>query len=286
MIDLYSVDTWQACLEDNQTDDTTFSEYETETPIEGAKPRMKKYCLSFKYGDKVLGILPFVLEPGESLTEWQVDLFENIGDDIAIALKSGQERHAFYEMRTSEAALAERREVSHYLHDHLGQSLGYLHIKMDQLIIERDKLTLDKVYDDLSKMREAVNDSYEIVRGILETIHEETAPSLTNLLMEHARKVSQRSNLEIDFKSKGNPVPLPTEVQRAVFYAFEESSVMRKNTPRQVRLMYWPSGEETTLGSRSPMMGSVSILNRLIPISTLEWKSLMNAWRKSMGISP
>ena len=170
-----------------------------------------------------MGILPFVLEPGESLTEWQVELFENIGDDIAIALKGGQERHAFYEMRTSEAALAERREVSHYLHDHLGQSLGYLHIKMDQLIIERDKLTLDRVYDDLSKMREAVNDSYEIVRGILETIHEETAPSLTNLLMEHARKISQRSNLEIDFKAKGNPVPLPAEVQRAVFYAFEES---------------------------------------------------------------
>jgi signal transduction histidine kinase len=126
-------------------------------------------------------------------------------------------------MRTTETALEERREVSHYLHDHLGQNLGYLHIKMDQLIMERDKLSLEKVNDDLEKMREAVNDSYEIIRGILETIHAETNTSLTDLLMEHAKKISQRANFKIDFKVRGKPIHLPTEVQRAIFYAFEES---------------------------------------------------------------
>jgi two-component system sensor histidine kinase DegS len=165
----------------------------------------------------------FKLDAGSSLTEEQVDIFENIGDDIATVLKAGQDRKILYEIRTSEAALAERREVSHYLHDHLGQSLGYLHIKMDQLISQKNQYSLEAVYEGLETMRAAVNESYEIVRGILETIHFETTPVLTNLLLEHARKISQRANFQIDFKTKGQPINLPTEVQRAIFYAFEES---------------------------------------------------------------
>jgi signal transduction histidine kinase len=182
-----------------------------------------KYCLSFKYGGKVLGILQFKLDEGETLADGQVELLEGSGDEIGIALKAGQERQSFYEMQASKTALAERREVSHYLHDHLGQNLGYLHIKMDQLLLEKEQLTIQRVLDDLGPMSRAVNESYEIVRGILETIHAETAPSLTNLLMEHARKISQRANVDIDFKTRGKPVSLPREIEKAIFYAFEES---------------------------------------------------------------
>jgi nitrate/nitrite-specific signal transduction histidine kinase len=89
--------------------------------------------------------------------------------------------------------------------------------------MEKENLSMDTFYADLEQMRKAVNESYEIVRGILETIHSETVPSLTNLLVEHARKVAERAHLQIDFKTRGKPTPLPPEVQRAVFYAFEES---------------------------------------------------------------
>lgn len=185
--------------------------------------KAEKYCLPIQYSENLLGVLQFRLKPGETLNNEQEDIFRNISDELALALKAGRDRKAFYEMLTSETALAERRSVSHYLHDHLGQNLGYLHIKMDQLITEKDQLSLEKVFEDLMMMRNAVKDSYEIVRGVLETIRPETAPVLTNLLLEHARKVSQRANFEMDFKTKGKPVHLPKEVQRAVFYAFEES---------------------------------------------------------------
>jgi signal transduction histidine kinase len=213
----------ESCRIYDPTVETTFCSCESDSSSNNTGPQSQKYCFSFRYGGRVLGILPFMLEAGEALSDEQMELFENIGDEIAIALQGGQDRRAFYDMRKSETALEERRDLSHYLHDHLGQSLGFLHIKIDQLIIDRNKLTLDQVYVDILKMREAVNDSYEIVRGILETIHAETAPSLNNLLMEHARKISQRANLEIDFKTKGQPAALPVETQRAVFYAFEES---------------------------------------------------------------
>jgi signal transduction histidine kinase len=140
-----------------------------------------------------------------------------------VALKAGQDRKVLAELRNSETALAERRSVSHYLHDHLGQNLGYLHLKMDQLLTEKDKLSMEKVLADLELMRDAAYESYEIVRGVLETIHPETTQTLTNLLMEHARKISQRADIEIDFKTKGKLLMLPEEAQSAIFYAFEES---------------------------------------------------------------
>jgi signal transduction histidine kinase len=48
-------------------------------------------------------------------------------------------------------------------------------------------------------------------------------PLLTNLLLEHAGKISRRANLEIDFKILGNPAHLPIDINRAVFYVFEEA---------------------------------------------------------------
>ncbi len=221
--DFCTVEACQDCLSMDARNEKTFHLCpDQENHVDGSGPR-QKYCLSFRYGGKVLGILLLKLTPGETLTDKHMELFENIGDEIAISLQAAQDRQAYYEMRTSEATLAERREVSHYLHDHLGQSLGYLHIKMDQMIMEKDHLTIEGVLTDLEQMRKAVNESYEIVRGILETIHAETAPSLTNLLMEHARKISERSHMEINFKTRGKPAALPADVQRAVFYAFEES---------------------------------------------------------------
>jgi nitrate/nitrite-specific signal transduction histidine kinase len=171
----------------------------------------------------MLGILQFKLVDGISLSREQEEIFRNIGDEIGNTLKMGQDRRGFLEMRTSETALAERRSVSDFLHDHLGQNLGYLHFKIDQLISEKDRLSLERVFHDLEHMRSAANESYEVLRGVLETILPGSKPLLTNLLMEHARKVTERSNIQMEFKIKGKPVPVPIEIQRAIFYAFEES---------------------------------------------------------------
>jgi signal transduction histidine kinase len=202
--------------------DFTFSQCESESLAGGLLSKAQKFCLPVKDKERLLGVLQFTMRPEKSLTGEQVDIFKNIGDVIAVALKNGQDRKTFYEMLTSESALAERRSVSQYLHDHLGQNLGYLHIKLDQLITQRQQLSLEMVLNDLETMRNAANDSYKIVRGILETIRPETTQTLANLLLEHARKVSLRANFEVDFQTEGRPYPFPQEVQSAIFFAFEE----------------------------------------------------------------
>ena len=221
--DQCSEEACEECVRNASSNDLTFRLCDTEVSTGGSKSQAQNYCLPIKDNERLLGVLQFSLEPGKALTEEQVDIFRNIGDNVAVALRAGQDRKVWSDLRTSETALAERRSVSNYLHDHLGQNLGYLHLKMDQLLMEKDQLSLERVLADLELMRSAAFESYEIVRGVLETIHPETNQTLSNLLLEHARKISRRSDIDIDFKTRGNPVMLPEETQRAIFYAFQES---------------------------------------------------------------
>jgi signal transduction histidine kinase len=221
-VDLCTGGSCQECIKKGQTPELSFFPSDPESISSGLVSQDQKYCLAIKDDVRLLGILQFTLEPGATLTYAQDDIFKNISDDLAVALKAGQDREVLQEMLNSETALAERRSVSHYLHDHLGQSLGFLHIKMDQLLTGKESLSLEKVLVDLELMRDAADESFEIVRGVLETMRPETTRTLTNLLLEYARKLSQRANFQLDFKTKGKPVLLPEEAQNAVFYAFEE----------------------------------------------------------------
>ncbi|MBI5295234.1 MAG: hypothetical protein HY869_07140 [Chloroflexi bacterium] len=181
------------------------------------------HCLPIQYGKTLLAILIFRLEVGKTLSAEQIETFENISDEMAVAIKIGQEHKVLGEMFSAKAALDERRTVSHYLHDHLAQNLGYVHFKLGQLISEKEQLSLEKISTELERMRVASKESYEIMRGTLETLNQQTTPLLTNLLIESARKVAQRANFEITFKTHGRPMPLEPNVQRAVFYVFQES---------------------------------------------------------------
>lgn len=222
-IDFDSVGICKKYLDENLRNGSKFGQCESISADGAASPQAQAFCLPIQYGESLLGILQFRLKAGKTLTQEQSEIFENIGDEIAIALKIGEERKAFDEMSSIKTALDERRTVSHYLHDHLGQNLGYVHFKLGQLISEMDQLSPEKMRSELERMRDAASESYDIMRGTLETINLETTPSLTNLLIEHARKVAQRANFEIAFKAVGKPVPIDANIQRAIYYAFQES---------------------------------------------------------------
>ena len=247
--ELVSLEPCRGCIQNGLVADLPFSQCNEFSSGGVIFSQLKSYCLQIKDGTNLLGILQFTLEQGMTLTDLQAAIFSNIGDEIMIALKNGQERRNFYEMLASETALAERRSVSQYLHDHLGQNLGFLHIKLDQLITQGQKLSLENVLHDLEMMRNAANDSYKIVHGILEKNRPETSLTLTNLLLEHSRKVSLRANIEVDFKTRGTPMPLLQDVQSTIFYAFEEllSNIEKHARADKISILADWSGDEFIL---------------------------------------
>ena len=166
--------------------------------------------------------LKFKLRPGLRLSSDEEKVFLHISDEIAVALRAGRNHKRLAELLAVETAMAERRLVSAYVHDQLGQNLGYLHLKLDQLVTSEGVITSKEIQKDLKQLREVANNSYEIVRDILKKMQPESIPHLTNLLKEHATKVSQSANLTLEFKSMGKPIPLASNIQQTIFYAFHE----------------------------------------------------------------
>jgi len=167
-------------------------------------------------------ILRFKLKLENKLPLDDEELFLNIGDEITLALQASQDRKRLYEMQSAEVAMAERRIVSAYVHDQLGQNLAYMHLKLDQLGTNENEIQLKDLRRDLKQLREVANESYEIVRDILKKLQPETIPHLTNLLREHARTVSRRADFELNFKAIGSPIHLATNTQQLVFFTFRE----------------------------------------------------------------
>jgi signal transduction histidine kinase len=185
-------------------------------------PEDRRYYLPLVYGNTLLAVLQILVIPGQNLTRRQAAVFQNIGDDLAVALKLCQDRRTSDEFHLAETSLNERRKVSHYLHDYLGQNLGFLQLKLGQFKDDAERLTPEQTSSDLQRMVEVASDSYKIVRGILETNQAETSPDLTNMLREHAQKVAQRANIEVRLNTSGKSGPLCIDTQRAVFYVFQE----------------------------------------------------------------
>jgi signal transduction histidine kinase len=180
------------------------------------------YSLALLHRDFPSAVLKFRLNAGATLSEDEKEVFENIGDEIVAVLQSSQDRKRLVEMQSAQAAMAERRLVSSFVHDQLGQNLGYIHLKLDQLTSQSSLKALKHVRAELERLRDVANESYEIVRDILKKMQPETIPHLTNLLHEHAKTVSRRANFDLEFKTLGKPVYLPAPVQQMIFFGFRE----------------------------------------------------------------
>ena len=179
------------------------------------------YCLPIRNEGNLMALMRFSLLPGNKLNREQTRIFENIGDDMALALRTGLDRKSLSELRISEASLRERKKVTHFLHDSLGQNLAFLRLKIGQVLAE-GKLPQETFHNDLIHMLDVAEDSYEIVRGTLETMVPQTTPSITNLLQEYAGKIARESHFDLAFEVKGKPCEITTPLQQEVFYVFRE----------------------------------------------------------------
>jgi signal transduction histidine kinase len=184
---------------------------------------------SLVYSWKIVGVnipttvLKFRLKAGGKLYEYDdYEDFHNVSDEIIVALRASHDRKMLFEMQAAQVAMAERRHVFAYVHDQLGQNLGYMHLKLDQLGSAENYSDLKYVRAEVNQLRNVANESYEIVRDILKKLQPETIPHLTNLLHEHARSISRRASFELDFKVSGKPIQLSPEIQQVIFFVFSE----------------------------------------------------------------
>jgi len=208
---------------------------------EGSAPRPYSlvYSLRIRDDDSPLTILRFRLAPGRRLSSDEETALERISDDISVALRAGRDHKRIAELLSVQVAMAERRMVSAFVHDRVGQNLAYLHLKLDQLAEDETSFGSWRARQDLRQLREVANESYEIVRDILKKLQPETIPNLNNLLQEHARRVARSGHFDLDFKTTGETVQLPGGIQNAIFFAFSEvlNNVEKHSGASQVEVL-------------------------------------------------
>ena len=204
------------------------------------------YCLPITDGYTMMAILRFKLAVGKKLLPEQVNILNNVIDEMAIGLKTSYERKIQAEMRIAEANLIQRKDIWRYLHDHLGQNLAYLRLKLDQFSKPTIPISLSEIRSDLLRMRDMTDESYMMVRNWLENRHPETQSQIADLLQLYARKVAQREEFELNFSSEGTPTPLLPSIQREIYYVFREavSNIAKHSGANKVEVMLaWGSSD-------------------------------------------
>ncbi len=140
----------------------------------------------------------------------------------------------------------ERARLARDLHDSLGHSLGYLHLKLDALAGARALSENLEVRRELAQMRDVTNEAYEVVRGMLAASLPHTSTDLATALLVQARSVGQRGKFKVQVTSEGQPRTLSPIVQQQLLYLFQEAlvNVEKHAYARQVDInVEW--GEDT-----------------------------------------
>jgi len=131
-------------------------------------------------------------------------------------------------LRTAQAETERERErarIARNLHDSLGHSLGYLHLKLDELAGSRALSENLEVRQELAQMRDVTNEAYEVVRGMLAASLPNTSTELATALLVKARSIGHRGDFKVQLASEGQPRPLCPVVQQQLLYLFQEALV-------------------------------------------------------------
>jgi PAS domain S-box-containing protein len=117
----------------------------------------------------------------------------------------------------------ERARIARDLHDSLGQSLAYLHRKLDEFTTTNILPELEPVRPQLTRMRDVANEAYEIVRGMLAAARPSNSTDLATALLAQAQSARNRARFKVNLVNEGQPRRLSPIVQHQVLYIFQEA---------------------------------------------------------------
>jgi len=181
------------------------------------------YCLPLSYGDAMRAMLQLRLPPDTKPTSDQVEMLNNLGPEMAIALRAAQENHIRKQLAAEQAAEAVRQEITRDMHDMLAQNLAYMQLKLDQISHLEQRQKEEVLQKDLLKLRDVADESYELVRSTLGALHPNNSRRLVDVLSQHAYTFADRADFEVKFTQEGQSQPLDPMVIHHIYQLFREA---------------------------------------------------------------
>jgi signal transduction histidine kinase len=177
-----------------------------------------RYCLPLMRGSLPIAFLYLYFSPDVILSVEEMNLLGGMAAPMVVAIHGAQpQRSAAIQ---AEATELERQRIARDLHDTLGQSLAYLHLKLDQLTGDDTLREIGAIRQELERMRDVANDSYQKVRETLNDLRSGDVPDLAAALLQSARSAGSMAGFEADLVVDGQPRPLSVPVQRHILSIF------------------------------------------------------------------
>lgn len=181
------------------------------------------YHIPINYGNLPIGILNLILPKHQLIDHEHSQLLSNTAEDIAIGLSAARQRQEQHAIEVANAASNERLEIARDLHDTLGQNLGYLHLKLDQILTTDESQSLISKRSELEQLRDLANESYELVRNTLVILHHRSDHRIGELFNAHSQIIAKRGGLTVSVNEEGEPSFIPPNYLKQLLFAFRES---------------------------------------------------------------
>ncbi len=113
-------------------------------------------------------------------------------------------------------------EIARDLHDTVGQNIGYLRMKLDHLA-EKGVHDPQALKAELENMLKVADESYDLIRGKLDTLQAGDLTDPISSFTQYASKVEARSAFKINLSTQGDARPLAPNQVRQLFFVFREA---------------------------------------------------------------
>jgi nitrate/nitrite-specific signal transduction histidine kinase len=211
------------CVDDLREVTSEIHQVDCNTILKNANRKYACFHIKLQYGNVPVGILNVVMPQNRRLKSTQIQCFRNTAEDIAIGLSAAKHRQEKHTVEVANAASNERLEIARDLHDTLGQNLGYMHLKLDQILQENKDISCSVNKSELVRLRELANESYELVRNTLIILHHTDEHRISELFTTHSKIIAKRAGFSVSVEEEGQPRSIPPNTLKQLLHAFKES---------------------------------------------------------------
>ncbi len=187
------------------------------TPRSSDYPDADEYCLPLVHDRLLVGVLRLWGRAGRKVTAEQIGTMNAVSTEIALALALSIAHSQQVNQMRWEAQSAERRRITHVLHDSLAQEVSYLHFGLDQMIADEAIARHDPARRKLEHMRTVALDVYEQIRHNLLTLRSWEQTDLNQAVIGLVREVAASTDLGIHVTTDGRPTVFSAYVSQQIF---------------------------------------------------------------------
>jgi two-component system, NarL family, nitrate/nitrite sensor histidine kinase NarX len=173
-----------------------------------------------RFRDQNLGVFNLYHHEPRDFSAAERHMLETLGQHLGIAVQNQRLASREKEMAISE----ERNLLAQELHDSIAQSLAFLNLQAQMLEDSLEQGSIHSAREELARIREGIQESYDDVRELLVHFRTRMAESdVETAIASSLLRFEQQTRIKTKFSQSGVGLPLAPEAQLQVMHIVQES---------------------------------------------------------------